>query len=555
MSRSFTSCIAATILVATSLPLCAQQEEKPRFGGTVDVRVVNVEAVVTDSEGKRVTQLGPGDFKLLVDGSEVPIDYFTEIRGSTLVAPAGPKSPPVPASLGAPLSKSKTVATNYLVFIDEVFPLPIDRNAALRGLTALLDRMGPEDRMAIVAYGGHGLDRLCEWTGSLDLLDEVLEEAEDRKTEGFLRRFERESTESQTELRTYVRQLEDQISKVIDAASAAMRTMPAPPGRKLMILLSGGWPLDPTRLLPLTDRTYLTRRGSGRGPETIARLTDTANLLSYSLYPFDVPGLQDRSTRTADEESFDIDEAVTSPSSRGRQVVVKQSPDLEDRLSEIEPGPNEDEKQSGYSLQSLARSTGGKALINTDADRAFGRIVDDTRSYYWLGFDASAMGTNERHQIAVELRKGTYTVRSRRSYLDLSKQAETTMRVESALLFAGDDEEGLEVSFAEPEDIGSGRVRLPVELKISLEHCVAVASGEAHTVHLELRLGALDERGSTSDIPVIPVDFTSETPPGPGSFVRYNAAIELRKTPQEVLVTVYDPLSDRLTAVRRHVDL
>jgi len=66
-------------------------DEPPPFGESIDVRVVNVEAVVTDRAGNRVTGLKPGDFHLRVDGKEVPIEYFSEVQGGQALAaaPAG----------------------------------------------------------------------------------------------------------------------------------------------------------------------------------------------------------------------------------------------------------------------------------------------------------------------------------------------------------------------------------------------------------------------------------------------------------------------------------
>ena len=57
-------------------------------GESIDVRVVNVEAVVTDRRGHPVRGLAAADFQLLVDGREVPIDYFTEIRDGQAAAAA-----------------------------------------------------------------------------------------------------------------------------------------------------------------------------------------------------------------------------------------------------------------------------------------------------------------------------------------------------------------------------------------------------------------------------------------------------------------------------------
>ena len=56
------------------------------FVDVIDVRVVNLEVVVVDGRGQRVSGLGPEDFRLRVDKREMPIDYFTEIFEGVAVA-------------------------------------------------------------------------------------------------------------------------------------------------------------------------------------------------------------------------------------------------------------------------------------------------------------------------------------------------------------------------------------------------------------------------------------------------------------------------------------
>lgn len=70
----------------------------PGISETIDVRVVNVEVVVADRGGHLVHGLTAADFRLEVDGKEVPIDYFTEVREGQAAAGAAPAG----ASQGAP---------------------------------------------------------------------------------------------------------------------------------------------------------------------------------------------------------------------------------------------------------------------------------------------------------------------------------------------------------------------------------------------------------------------------------------------------------------------
>ena len=81
----------ALAVAAPALPVRAQEPGDEVFGEAIDVRVVNVEAVVADKRGNRVRGLTAADFRLLVDGREVPIDY-------SVSPPSAPSSAPSSAS-------------------------------------------------------------------------------------------------------------------------------------------------------------------------------------------------------------------------------------------------------------------------------------------------------------------------------------------------------------------------------------------------------------------------------------------------------------------------
>src|SRR5215213_10895805 len=94
----------------------AARSQPPVFEEVIDVRVVNVEVVVTDADGKRVRGLSPADFRLLVDGREVPLDYFSEIADGRAATP-----PATAEGSAAPVSPAEPVGRSYLVFIDDSF--------------------------------------------------------------------------------------------------------------------------------------------------------------------------------------------------------------------------------------------------------------------------------------------------------------------------------------------------------------------------------------------------------------------------------------------------
>src|SRR4051794_5931686 len=95
---SFTTALLVAILATPALAAQTAPPSQSSFGESIDVRVVNVEAVVTDRKGTRTPGLTAADFRLLVDGREVPIDYFTEIKEGEVAAPSPASKAGAPAA-------------------------------------------------------------------------------------------------------------------------------------------------------------------------------------------------------------------------------------------------------------------------------------------------------------------------------------------------------------------------------------------------------------------------------------------------------------------------
>jgi VWFA-related protein len=423
------------LVLAGSLPLSAAVPETPAAGAevevgeSIDVRVVNVEGVVTDRRGQRIKGLSAADFRLLVDGKEVPIDYFTEIRGGAAVEGQGE---------GTASPASGAVGRNLLVFIDQSFTVQSQLDLVLRRLQENLQQLGPGDQVALVAADPEGhLRVLSDWTSDPARLVSLLDQVRRQPTNGMHLRAALDSVDNDRVLRNMaetgnawgdatglgsseighwwdlreatqpegVSTLERySVIERSDTAAfasdtfgtsvlAAMRAFSSAPGRKVMLLLSGGWP-------------------AGSEP----RVVEGANLLGYSLYPVDVSGLQTAPVRV-NADRFGYGELG---SYSDRNVFVTSSW----------------ERRVQYGLEVLARDTGGKASLNGLREAALERTLEDIESYYWIGFSPSWKADGRKHDIRLEARGSGLNVRARRSYSDLSLRAQQALEEQSRRVIA-----------------------------------------------------------------------------------------------------------------------
>ncbi len=537
--------ILAALMVAGAASLPAQQG---LFEEAVDVRVVNVEAVVTDRDGKPVSGLSPADFRLLVDGKEVPIEFFTEIAAGEVAAAPGAGSPAAPA----PAAAGEKVGRNVLVFIDDSFTVSAHRNLVLQNLERQLSALEPEDQVAVVAFDGNRLEMLSNWTGNPAAISSALAAARKRPSWG-LRALAQRASFSDDITRTGVA-LDDgdnfklregaapgglffppetyhSLQAVVSAAGAALRGIPTPgAGRKVAVLLSGGWPLAPDQYLmnrPLISVPIDLANG-GLSEKLYQPIVDTANRLGWTLYPVDVPGLDPNQPTAADAR----DERPRDMT--GSSFMT-----------------SDWERATHDTLSYLAQETGGRAVLNSARLAALDKMAEDTRSYYWLGFTPAWRANDERHRIRLEPRRPGLEVRTRHGFTDISRNTETAMKTESLLLFGGSpgQEAGdrLLVELGQPERSRRSTLELPVTLKIPAESVTAVPDGKGYAVDLVLSVGALDVHGDRSrQIPQVPLRMTLAAAPKPGDILRYQTSLHLRRIDQDLVFAVRDSLSGEI---------
>lgn len=546
----------------STLVLCvsagAQEPDSPPpldaiFGEQIDVRVVNVEAVVEDRSGKRVHGLKAEDFRIFVDGFPVEVDYFTEILENRAIEASGREAPP---GVGG----GDSVPTNYVVFVDDDHTLVQFRRPVLRGLADQLDELGARDQVAVVVQSGSRLQMLSPFTADRERTREALQQLDTgkrfrgqlgssnlpRRQAAMARRvsaaigsdvgvglvqgddvggpFPSLSTGSgmssalnnlpgaatarlpglqiptsgaEAEVDRNLRELEFSVT----AVNSTMQALDVPEGRKALLLLAGDWPRGnfPARGLNIGVRS---------DREVLDRLIDTANLLGYTIYP--------------------IDEQSNHPS-----------------------------MARWGNFRYMARDTGGQAFLAGSNIEALRNASSDTANYYWLGFVPHYRRDDRAHDVQVEVLRPDLRVRSRRGYLDLSRRAEADMETQGRLLFPGGEltrgEPVLQVEVGAAKRTGVRKMRVPVTVYIPIGHFPLVPYQDQFFARLELRFAVVDRNGQQAPIPLIPINLRGRIRPAPDAVMPYNATLTLRRKPHDLVVTIHDPVSDQTVSTRTQV--
>ncbi len=467
----------------------AAEPPAPIIGETIDVRVVNVEAVVTDETGGRVRGLAPADFRLLVDGKEVSIDYFTEVAEGETAPAAGKAGGPV-----APLPPDEQVGRSYLVFIDESFSVAEQRDGILTALEQGLARLGPADQMAVLAFDGKEIDVLSPWTSDTAALARVLREARQRETRGSQLLAQHRSVEGDVDMlvemaeqgllegdqlleaNAYLEkrvspEARSQLGRTAPAIAAALRAFEAPPGRKVMFLLSAGWSLTVA-------------------PQLFGPVLEAANRLGYTLYPADA------SVHTPEVLKF---------------------------------------------LDAFAARTGGKVVTADLKSNAFEQVLNDSGTYYWLGFTPSWKGDNRRHAVRVEVRRPGLRVRARSGFSDLARPTEAGLRAEGILLFGGSSQDKrLVVQIGQPRPAGRKEVELPVSLSVPIDALVLTQGEGGYVAELPLAVSAIDAKGGRADLPGMRLKIVLRQIPKGGGLARFQTVVKVRRLEQRLVFTVED---------------
>jgi VWFA-related protein len=380
----------------------------------ITTNLVQVDPVITDKNGKIVTDLSADEVEILEDGKPQKITNFAfvplESGEQPLVARKTPDkdSPPVPAVRLRPEDVRRTIA----IVVDDL-GLSFESVAFVRNaVKKFLDQqMEPGDLVAIIRTGG-GIGALQQFTSDKRQLYAALERVRFNPTSRAAGAFASatpdplavagtamsEANGPDQERRDDIDQLREDLFAIgtLGAVNYVIRGLKDLPGRKSVVLISNG----------ITLFRSDNQAQNYRVENALLRLTDLANRSSVVIYSIDARGLETLNFTAADAHINPVE------------------------LGGVLSGRHGDNFDSQGGLRQLAEATGGFAIVNSnDLSGGIRKALDDQKGYYLIGYRPADStfdtvgGKRPFHRISVRVKRpGKFTVRMRKGFFGVTQE-------------------------------------------------------------------------------------------------------------------------------------
>jgi VWFA-related protein len=383
-------------------PPASAAQQPPTFKVRVDF--VEVDAVVTDRQGRIVRDLKKEDFQVLEDGKAQAITNFTLVD-----IPVDKESRPLFAA--SPIEPD--VKSNEKPFDGRVYVMVVDdlhtrfgRSVRVKAAAKqfIERRLGANDLMAVVHTAGSS-DANQEFTSNKRLLLAAVDKTQGRKLDSATANKTNEYNRTRD-----IRQQGDPLNDPDDMergfnARTTLDTLRnvadwfgAVRGRRKAILfVSEGIDYD---IYDVIAQNGSNHQSASTVLDATRDAIGAATRSNVAIYGIDPRGLTDLGDESIELGSFPDDTSLG---------VGQGSLQSELRLSQD-------------SLRTLSEETGGFAVVNkNDFATAFQRIVEDNSSYYVLAYYPPDPRPGRIHKIDVRLTRPGLTVRARKAYLTPKK--------------------------------------------------------------------------------------------------------------------------------------
>jgi VWFA-related protein len=351
--------------------------------------MVVVDVIATDRSGNPVTDLKPGDFTVLEDGSPQQVRSFNfqhpaEVAASAVSAPL--PAPRLPEHVFTNVPAYRAAGPLNVILVDALNSTLLNQMNVREEMFKLLLKLPPGRPVAIYALGAK-LQMLQDFTSDPKILRDALKSYKDHAPQQLKnpvgdpisQAFILTTLPSASSLRAYLSYTQDaasfgaddQVAVTLKALQAIAQSLSAYPGRKNLIWLSASFPLA----LNVGGTIKLRGQASERNYEPqLARMADSLMSAQVAVYPVDARGMATLSFLEASGAGrHPLGGGYSDGSGVGIEPVAA---DLSDELL-----------AAHATMNTLAERTGGKAFYNNnDLDKAVLAGMDDGATYYTLGY-------------------------------------------------------------------------------------------------------------------------------------------------------------------------
>lgn len=523
---------AAVVCICAAVSSFAQSPAPriPRIGGeTVEVSIVNLDVVVTDRKGNRVTGLKKSDFEILEDGKPQPISNFAEYRG----AASGTTGIGASSVEAAGSTASEPPPRAIIVFADSFSMPPFKADPVFASLkTSLHSLVRPQD-VALVARWRERLIIEQPFTSNPGLIDAAIDRVAkassgpevDTKTQlreeqadiiDFLQTVaanthttfnaDTSDTTQMLNINSIAEIVKWELAEKISAINALMSALP-PQSKKAMILLSsrmsayaGAEAYNATQQGPMGNEF----REKFNTRALMQSIVDSASARGVTVYPMFPEGL-----------SMRPDNTVQVNGTRASQFQNFGTSNYLDLQNELTP------------LADIAKATGGTMnWSSVEVAKALPAIRDDLESYYSLAYRVPPRRDNARHKVVARAKNRAYSVRSRSEAVERSAPAEMHDRVVATLYtdaLAKEIPVALQLGKARRE--GRFRFIIPAKVIIPISKLLTVQDGAAKKGAFTVYVATAHAVGSVGDVTKQTIPFT--IPPDKASAETFTYTFDL----------------------------
>lgn len=435
-SGAFLAVLAATALIFASGPAVWAQSQGaslPSPAMRVSVRLVLVDALVTDKEGNVVRGLGPRDFTVLEDGKPQTVSTVSFEQPAQLARALLSQRATLPPSVTTNRPAFRMPSGQVVVVLLDALNTQTKEQsyARLELLKYLGTQAQPGQQIAVYTLG-NSLRLLQDFTDDPALLEAAIQSfhpgasiqlmlsdlnARVPRGSGALPEMQRHPQDRAVPLQRMQDFLNEQINLITDARVGTTLTafrwiaqsVAGLPGRKNLIWVSGSFPLATySRIVKYSanadanDPNYV--RAEHQYEDMIRETCSVLNDAQMAVYPVDARGLVGQLLGGAEDQGLTVAGTLKTGAEYGQDLQLA----------------SRNLQQSQATMQQFAGDTGGKVFLNrNDFDHSVALSIQDGAAYYLLAFAPMSKVDGKFHKIEVKVDRPGVSVRARRGFYAL----------------------------------------------------------------------------------------------------------------------------------------